>query len=687
MKSEKKKNIATVLLVVFILGIIPFSLLMQRESVAELQYPIEAKVVGAPSLNVRARATTDSPIVTSIREGGQLLLLREEAGMAINGNMRWYEIEYAGQRGYVSAEYVEFSSWAPDLTPPAADLDFDDYLDSQGFPISYRQALQNLHAKYPKWKFTALKIPVSFETAINSQEQPGVSLLPATMSDAFKSRASYAFDHYNNKWLEVEFGWVNASREAIAFALDPRNYLNEQRIFALESQSYNPEMQTMEGIRTSLSSTYMNRDLDRYSEYFYSAAVESKVSPYHLISRVVQEVGAQGSAAVSGTVSGYEGYYNFYNIGAYGSQSNPMLNGLAYAKYGTGNYYRDADYLLPWSSERNAIIGGAKFLGRDYINNLQPTGYLQKFDLLHDLRNLHQYMANVFAPASEAESTYQSYVNQGNLAVEKEFLIPVFANMPDNKAPYPGEDFQGTPNNWLRAIYIDNMLLPGFSSTNYKYVHDLDAPNNVIRISAVAYGTDAQVEGAGTYKLQPGANLINLKVTAGNGDQRFYELVVNYKSTSQLEVDRVQSQVLQVQPNGFIYGLSSDRDRVENVLPLFKAPAGSELVIADSQLEYKSQGPIATGDRLLQIAEGKVVGTYRFIKFGDVNGDGDVDIIDVDSLMRYISGYLDLNDCQIAAANVLQDEEVDILDVDQLMRGISQYVEIKQNLEYELASE
>lgn len=687
MKREKTQNIATALLVVLILSIIPVSLLMQRESVAQLQYPIEAKVVGAPILNVRSDATTNSSIVTRISEGSQLLLLNEAVGMAINGNMRWYEIEYAGLRGFVSAEYVEFTQWSPDLTPPAADLDFEAYLDSQGFPISYRQALQDLHAKYPKWKFTALKIPVSFETAINSQEKYGVSLLPAEMPSAFKSRASDAFDYSKNKWVEVETGWVNASREAIAFALDPRNYLSEQRIFALESQSYNPEIQTMEGIKTSLSSTYMSRDLERYSQYFYDAAVESKVSPYHLISRVVQEVGAQGSAAVSGTVSGYEGYYNFYNIGAFGSQSNPMLNGLAYAKNGTGNYYRDQDFLLPWNSERNAIIGGAKFLGRDYINNLQATGYLQKFDLLHDLRSLHQYMANIFAPASEAESTYRSYANQGSLAVEKEFLIPVFANIPEARAPYPGENFQGTPNNWLRAIYIDDMLLPGFSSTNYRYVQDLDAPNHTIRISALAYGADAKIEGAGTYKLQPGNNLINLKVTASNGDERFYELVINYRGKGQEEIPRVQSKALQIQPNGFIYGLAEGRGTVEEVLPLLKAPEGSELMISDSQLQNKSQGPIATGDRLLQISDGEVVGTYRFVKLGDVNGDGDIDIIDVDSLMRYISGYLDLDACQIAAANVLQDEEVDILDIDQLMRGISQYVEISQNLEFELASE
>ena len=41
------------------------------------------------------------------------------------------------------------------------------------------------------------------------------------------------------------------------------------------------------------------------------AAKKSGVSPYHLASRALQEVGASGT---SGSVNGSSGYYNYYNI-------------------------------------------------------------------------------------------------------------------------------------------------------------------------------------------------------------------------------------------------------------------------------------------------------------------------------------------------------------------------------------
>lgn len=60
------------------------------------------------------------------------------------------------------------------------------------------------------------------------------------------------------------------------------------------------------------------------------------------------EVGRNGSGSVSGTVEGYEGYYNFYNIGATAG-TNPVLNGLKYARYGsTGSGPTDTERERYW---------------------------------------------------------------------------------------------------------------------------------------------------------------------------------------------------------------------------------------------------------------------------------------------------------------------------------------------------
>ncbi|NLM19757.1 MAG: hypothetical protein GX217_07020, partial [Clostridiaceae bacterium] len=51
MNKERAKNISTIIIAVFLLSIIPFALLLNRETVAELNFPIEAKVTAVPSLN------------------------------------------------------------------------------------------------------------------------------------------------------------------------------------------------------------------------------------------------------------------------------------------------------------------------------------------------------------------------------------------------------------------------------------------------------------------------------------------------------------------------------------------------------------------------------------------------------------------------------------------------------------
>ena len=71
------------------------------------------------------------------------------------------------------------------------------------------------------------------------------------------------------------------------------------------------------------------------SELFWNLGKEEvrNVSPFHLAARVLQEQGQGNSALISGTYPGYEGYYNFFNIGATGNTDQKVIeSGLQYAK-------------------------------------------------------------------------------------------------------------------------------------------------------------------------------------------------------------------------------------------------------------------------------------------------------------------------------------------------------------------
>ena len=97
----------------------------------------------------------------------------------------------------------------------------------------------------------------------------------------------------------------------------------------------------------------------------------SKVSPYHLATRILQEQGNTGyGSCISGNVAGYRGYYNYYNQGAVKSGNiSAVVNGMKYASRS------DSDSLRPWNTRMKSIVGGAKMIGSSYINRGQSTIY------------------------------------------------------------------------------------------------------------------------------------------------------------------------------------------------------------------------------------------------------------------------------------------------------------------------
>ena len=120
--------------------------------------------------------------------------------------------------------------------------------------------------------------------------------------------------------------------------MDPRNFLNEVRIFQFEGLSYVENSNQLSTIEKILYGTefyntkvsYINTQgqtinmTEKYADLILRAAQTSKVSSYHLASRIKQEVGPFLShSSISGKVPGYEALYNFYNIGAT-SSSEPM---------------------------------------------------------------------------------------------------------------------------------------------------------------------------------------------------------------------------------------------------------------------------------------------------------------------------------------------------------------------------
>lgn len=368
------------------------------------------------------------------------------------GTVKWYRIYFTHNgkqaNGFIRAKYVSLARKKVVKKEPVLALsekDFEKMLKSEGFPDSYKQSLRSLHAAYPYWQFKAFHTGVTWDAALKAECELGVNLISNSKGQAWKSMEEGAYDAETGTWKVFDGStWVAASKAAIAYYMDPRNFLNERNIFQFELLEYQSQYQTKDGINSIIRNTPFYKKNFTYKDFttgkqasmkyvtaFVRAAKESGVSPYHLASRVKQEVVTSAtttSLAVTGKNETYPGIYNFYNIGAT-SGKNPAVRGLKWASTGT-------TYLRPWTDPYRSIVGGAMYIGTSYISKGQNTGYLQKFNVTSNQRYAHQYMTNVEAAYSEAIKTKQAYAE----SMDKTpiiFSIPVYEKMPGSKCPAP----------------------------------------------------------------------------------------------------------------------------------------------------------------------------------------------------------------------------------------------------------
>ena len=469
-------------------------------------------------------------------------------------NFRQGGIEY---QGYVKAEYILIGKGGTEdntpgvitptgkITPtpipatkPLTNAQFEAKLVSEGFPESYKTLLRQLHQLYPTWVFEAQQTGLDWNTAMNREGALGINLISNGKGVEWKSLESGAYNWKTDAFIPFDGStWVTPSKAGLAYYMDPRNFLNDKGIFQFELLSYKSQYQNVTGVEgilynTALYNKYytylddMGKNVSyTYSDTFIKAAEYSGVSPYHLATRVKQEIVTGTttlSSSVSGTVSGLEGLFNFYNIGAFHSTvaGGAVANGLKYAKNGTTNAQLNAAYLLPWDCPFDSIVGGAYSIGRNYINKGQNTVYLQKFNVTSTSTYSHQYMANVEAPNAEAKKTFTAY--SGMMSVPIVFSIPVYNNMPSTASPVPSIVYN--PNNWLKTLNVDECSLsPTFNlAVDQPYSLIVDYDEEFINISATAVSKKATVLGTGFIPLQVGINQVVITVIAENADQRQY---------------------------------------------------------------------------------------------------------------------------------------------------------------------
>lgn len=289
-------------------------------------------------------------------------------------------------------------------------------IDSSKYP-GYQERIESLIEAHPNWKFELLYTGVKFSDAVAGEYSVRKRNLVPT--------------DYGGEWIAgttlYDSGWYAASEKAIAYYMDPRNFLNNTDIFQFQDvNDYLYGVCTLEGIKSKISNTF----LKNYADDINVACKNKNVNPYYIIARIIQEQGNNGTTIGRG-MDGGDGkiYYNPFNISASGDTWEEIYtNALARAKQ------------EGWDTMEKALEGGIYFCKENWLDNYQNTLYQNRFDI--DTRNgtalyTHQYMQNLMGAYSEARILRSSYANTGKLESEFTFIIPLYEGMEATLSPMP----------------------------------------------------------------------------------------------------------------------------------------------------------------------------------------------------------------------------------------------------------
>ena len=531
-----------------------------------------AALIKGSIVNIRAEANVNSKKVANLFSNTNVTV--GDSVKNSNGES-WYPVTFSSGKGYVRSDFIKFP------VQYQRNEQFENDLNQQGFPESYKEGLRSLHAEFPNWRFQGFKTNLNWNDVLDGEMEGTGSLVDKNAISSWKSTDAGKYDWNTGTWPGFDGPtWVGASRALTAYYMDPRNFFDESYIFQFLLHNYNPEEQTKEGLNSILKGSFMDGGASTqatqsttqgsevssdavitdtassgenaivsaggpgeflsgnesttaeasetssgnvsgidYSAIIMKAAEASKQNPYVLAAMILQEQG-KGS---SGSISGASGLYNYFNVGAYAA------NGMGAVERGIWYAGQSGSYGRPWNSPEKSILGGAQFFSENYMNAGQNTLYLKKWNVQGSNLYKHQYMTNVQGAAEEGaklSKAYSSDMKQKALT----FSIPIYENMPNEKAAIPTGT--GSPNNRLSSLSVSGYTLsPAFTGEKQTYTVTLANGTKSLTVNASAIDGKAQISGAG-YQSLDGKDSINVSVRAENGSERVYTIKINYGNVS-----------------------------------------------------------------------------------------------------------------------------------------------------------
>ncbi|MBW4892640.1 N-acetylglucosaminidase [Staphylococcus haemolyticus] len=273
--------------------------------------------------------------------------------------------------------------------------------------INLYQNREKLLNDIPSDKITKRKIKVEVskddETTSTSNDKPKDTNTSTSKTTSVKKKqptvtvvySKYTYNNalniqmYKSPQINYGSGWYNASRSATSAAMNNAKIWNNSK---MRYQMLN--LGKYQGIPVSKLNQILKGKgtLSGQGQAFADGCKKYNINEIYLIAHAFLESGY----GTSNFASGRAGVYNYFGIGAY--DWNPD-NAIPYARS------------RGWTTPAKAIIGGAKFVRRGYINNGQQTLYRMRWN--PQSPGNHQYATDINWCKHQANTIYNLYSQIG----------------------------------------------------------------------------------------------------------------------------------------------------------------------------------------------------------------------------------------------------------------------------------
>ena len=371
------------------------------------------------------------------------------------------------------------------------DANFEALLEAEKFPESYRVYLRTLHASYPNWIFKAVHTGLDWNTVIENEKNKAGKIKNTI-------QGSSSLPHYNWRSTDIGYDW----------AKDKWTAYDGSTFFAASDQLIAYYMDP----RSCLDASYIFQfETLSYVEGGQTAkGVEALLSGTFMGGKNIPGTETSYSAAImdAGKSSGVSPYHLASRIRVeIGTKRGVAVSGTHETYPGIYNFYNigakdsatgnavtnglkwaatKGSYGRPWNTEKKALSGGASYIGSAYISKGQDTLYFEKFNTVNSKDGLYSHQ---YQTAVQAPSVEGKKIGESyKTAGMKNGTITFRIPVYTNMPAErcPKPADSGSPNNWLKTLEVKGYSLSPQFGVNAISEYTVTVPSDVKELNVIA---------------------------------------------------------------------------------------------------------------------------------------------------------------------------------------------------------